>query len=141
MFKYNVKILGNTVTQTAPNISNRILKKKKKWLYQSNILVILANYLKFQKLKPKKKKYLFFSACWNDNVVDANKNNIILDIKDGTFDIFLHQTLLELTDCSSWLIQSKMTLPKRKSKFKRYYLPKGIFKYYQVSGITFVRLW
>ena len=29
MFKCNVKILGNTVTQFAPNISNRILKKKK----------------------------------------------------------------------------------------------------------------
>lgn len=67
-------------------------------------------------------------------------NNIILDIKDATFDIFLNQTLLELTDCLFWLIQSKMTLPNRKSKSKRYYLPKGILKYYQVSGITFVRL-
>ena len=45
-----------------------------------------------------------------------------------SIDIFLNQTLYELTDCLYWFIQNTS----KRYEARRYFLPKGVIKYYNV---------
>ena len=87
-FNYKAKLLGNRVTQDAPNQANGILKNKTipvALKYLSNFCRTLEMLLTNCKIELKLKwtTYCILSANGNDNVNDNdNANDIIFTIKD-----------------------------------------------------------